>query len=160
VRLALLGCAFLCLLSSSTEGQQRHADSLWGAALLRVRPGTTIRLHSTALPGRVEGRLVGSTPSMVSLTVGVQPAEYARTAIDSLWVRRRATGTGALVGAIPGAIAGTVLGAVVNAVACSDDGGDPCPEAVPLLGLAGAATGAVLGAVVGSFIPKWQRRLP
>ena len=137
---------------------QASADSIWGAALSRLNPGAKIRIHAGGQ--RIEGRLIAGSAATLRLGVPAGSTDYTTAAIDSLWVRRSSAKTGAIVVAIPGAILGTALGILANGVGCQDDGGDPCPEAIPLLGLAGAATGAVLGAVIGSFIHRWERRIP
>jgi hypothetical protein len=134
-------------------------DSALGAALWRLKPGATIRLHERER-GRIEGRFVGMSGTTFTMAVQSEPNDFPFATVDSLWVRRTAVKTGAIVGAIPGAVAGTLFGILINGLGCSDDGGDPCPEAIPLAGLAGAAAGALLGAAVGSLIPRWQRRVP
>lgn len=134
------------------------ADSVWRAALARLTPGTTVRVHSRDR-GRIEGRVVGTWGTTLNLDTGAAPAEWSTAALDSLWVRGTAAKTGAIVGAVPGAVAGGLLGVVANELGCKESG-DTCPEAVPLLGLGGAAAGALLGAIVGSLIPKWHRRVP
>jgi hypothetical protein len=134
-------------------------DSVWRAAVARLTPGTTVRLHSRDR-GRIEGRLVGPGGTTLNLETGATRTEWSTATLDSLWVRRTSTKTGAIIGAISGAVAGGLLGAFANEVACQDEGGDPCPEAIPLLGLAGAAAGALVGGVIGSLIPKWQRKVP
>jgi len=137
----------------------QNQDSVWGAALARLRPGRAIRVHQTSR-GRIEGRFRSAAPAALSLDLVTSPTELSTAGLDSLWIRGNAARTGALVGAIPGAVAGVTLGVIANNVGCRDDGGDPCPEAIPLLGLAGAAGGALLGALIGSLIPKWHRRIP
>jgi hypothetical protein len=142
------------------KGQVRsERDSALGAALVRLHPGATIRIHSSSPPARVEGSFVSATPTTLYLTAGVQAGEYPRAGIDSLWVRHKATRNGAIIGAVPGGVFGLLVGWAATEF-CTDEGGDPCPEAVPLLGLGGAAAGALLGALIGSFVPKWQRRFP
>jgi hypothetical protein len=116
-------------------------------------------VHDTGR-GRIEGRFRSAAPARLTLDVAASPTELATAGLDSLWIRGNAARTGALVGAIPGAVAGVTLGVIANNLGCRDDGGDPCPEAVPLLGLAGAAAGALVGALIGSSIPKWHRRIP
>ncbi len=136
-----------------------NRDSVWGAALARLGPGRAIRLHHVDR-GRLEGRFRNANASSLILDVDTSPTELSTAGLDSLWVRSNAARAGALVGAIPGAAAGVTLGVIANNLGCRDEGGDPCPEAIPLLGLAGAAAGALVGALIGSSIPKWHRRIP
>lgn len=135
-----------------------NQDSVWGAALARLSPGRAIRVHQTGR-GRIEGTFRSAAPATLTLDLATSPTELSTAGLDSLWIRGTTARTGALVGAIPGAVAGVTVGVLAN-LACSDDGGDSCPEAIPLLGLAGAAGGALLGALIGSLIPKWHRRIP
>jgi len=121
-----------------------NRDSVWAAALARLSPRSTIRVHRIG-DGRIEGSL---------------PMEFPVATLDSLWVRGNSAKTGAIIGGISLAVAGAAYGAFANEVGCQDDGGDPCPEAIPLLGLAGAASGALLGALIGSAIPRWHLRVP
>lgn len=154
----LLACLTVVLLATTIGPLAAQApDSVWRAALARLTPGTAVRLHSRDR-GRIEGRLVGIWGTTLNLETGATRTEWSTATIDSLWVRRTNAKTGAIIGAIPGAVAGGLMGWIANEVACTE--GDPCPEAIPLGGLAGAAAGAILGGLVGSLIPKWQRRVP
>lgn len=132
------------------------AHPVWRAAT-RVPPGTIVRLHDRAL-GRLEGPLIAASASGIRLA-GAGDAPVPLAGVDSLWVRGNAAKTGAIIGAVPGAVGGVFLGMVANELGCQESG-DACPEAVPLLGLAGAAAGALVGTLVGSLIRKWHRRVP
>ena len=135
-------------------------DSVWAAALARLSPRNTIRVHQIGLSGRTEGQFARASATMLALAGTPASVEYPLTTIDSLWVRGNSAKTGAVIGGISGAIAGVAFGVMANEVGCKDDGGNPCPEAMPLLGLAGAATGALLGALIGAAIPRWHLRVP
>lgn len=152
--------ALLMLLPRPGEAQtpvDSQAHPVW-RAVARIEPGTTVRLRDRT-QGRLEGPLVSATPSAIRLAGAVGAAPIPLDRVDSLWVRGRATKTGAIIGAVPGAVGGAFLGMVANELGCQESG-DACPEAVPLLGLAGAAAGALAGALVGSLIRKWHRRVP
>lgn len=163
-RLKVLGAGFLIhvlLLASFAAAQTRSPlapDSAVGAAVARLRPGTTIRFNAANV-GRVEGRFAGASAATLTLADSGPPADYAIAAIDSVWVRGTAARRGALIGAIPVGLFGIAVGVGANSGACGESSGS-CPWAIPVLGLAGAAAGALLGALVGSQIPRWHRRVP
>lgn len=137
-----------------------HHDSVWAAALARLTPRNTIRIRQVGA-GRLEGQFARASGTVLALAGTPAPVEYPLARLDSLWVRGNSAKTGAVIGGFTGAIAGGVYGYMANEVGCKDEGvGDPCPEAIPLLGLAGAATGALVGALIGSAIPRWHRRVP
>jgi hypothetical protein len=100
--------------------------------------------------------LVLAPPVTAQLPTSVPAAD-----IDSLWVRGRATKTGALLGGLVGAVAGVGAGLFISQVICStqDCGVD---DAAPVLGLGagGLAGGALVGALIGSAVPKWRLRFP
>jgi len=153
--------ALILALVATTTGPvvAQVPDSVWRAAVARLTPGTTIRLHSRDR-GRIEGPLVGAEGTTLTLETGATRTEWSTATLDSLWVRRTNAKTGAIIGAIPGALFGVAVGVYFNEAGCQDGGGDPCSEAIPLAGLAGAAAGALVGGLIGSLIPKWQRKVP
>jgi hypothetical protein len=136
-----------------------NRDSVWAAALARLSPRNTIRVHRIA-DGRIEGSFTRASATTLVLAGTPEPMESPLATLDSLWVRGNSAKTGAIIGGISLAVAGAALGAFANEVACQDEGGDPCPEAIPVLGLAGAATGGLLGALIGLAIPRWHLRVP
>ena len=149
LRTHLLGCALV--LSSAPLAAQVSTDSAWATALRRLTPGADIRVHAVG-QGRITGRFrEASGPTLLLESDGVS-LPLRTNALDSLWVRGNAVKTGA--------IAGGFYGYLANELGCKDGGGDPCPEAIPLLALGGAAAGALLGALIGSTITKWHRRIP
>ena len=133
-------------------------DSVWGAALGRLRPSSNIRVHRIA-GGRIEGLFTRASATTLEMTNWDEAWELPVAALDSLWVQGNSAKKGAIIGGISLAAAGAVFGIFVNGVACQPDG-DPCPEAIPVLGLAGGAAGALLGALIGSAIPRWHLRVP
>lgn len=124
--------------------------------LQRLRPGQTIRLRLTD-GRRLESRIaaVGGDPFSISLTqVGTA---LTLEAIDSLWVRARATGRGALVGA--GVLGTSQL--VFWGLLCGDHPGQErvCSHGVTAtMTTFGLVGGVLLGAGVGSLVPKWPLR--
>jgi len=75
--------------------------------------------------------------------------------ISGLWVRGRATKTGAIIGAIAGVGFGAFLGMIVASV-CEYDCPDR-PAAMAVGGLLGGASGVGMGAIIGAAIPRWKR---
>ena len=120
---------------------------------LTLRPNEVVRLR--AHDGlRIEGRLLEVDGSSQRLRISSLASPVSVSDIDSLWVRRRATGTGAIVGAA----AGGMLLFVPNYLICGSEG--PCDDWGTLTAatLGGAAAGALLGAAVGMLFPKWRLR--
>lgn len=118
-----------------------------------------IRVHQAG-NGRIEGQFANGSGSTLVLTGTSGPREFSTISLDSLWVRGTSAKRGAIIGGIAGVSAGVAFGVFANEVGCKDDSGDPCPEAIPLMGLAGAAAGALVGALIGSAFPHWHRRVP
>jgi len=121
-----------------------------------LKPGQVVRVRIVD-HARFETRLGGmpADPGTDLFSGAAIPFEAAR--VDSLWVRGRATWTGAIVGA---AIA-TPLSFGFWAFACTlGADGSGCDQwgTVTLLSLAGGAAGAMIGAGVGAMVPKWRLR--
>jgi hypothetical protein len=135
------------------------SDSAWAAAMARLKPEGLVRIHQIG-GGRIEGRFARGSATTLVLAGAPAPVEYSTATLDSLWVRGTSAKRGAIIGSITLGIAGMGLGVFANAVACESDGGDSCPEAIPILGVLGAAGGGLLGALIGSAIPSWHRRIP
>lgn len=145
VRMCLLIAAVSLAPLAELLGQAEPAT-----ALARLRTGQTlrIRLHDgQSLQARVAS--VDSEPRIVRSAA--PDLAIPLSAIDSLWLKRHATKTGALVGAI---VLGAGMGATVASY-CST--GDECADGAWLAGAGiGAGAGALLGAGIGSLIPKWR----
>jgi hypothetical protein len=119
----------------------------------RLRAGQTVRVR-LADGQRFEAKLVGVDSNLV-LRFAQSPQTVPISSIDSLWLRRRGTGRGALIGGVVVGGAAFALGALV----CTALGeGDGCSnwDYVTGFGLAGGAVGALLGAGVGSLFPRWR----
>ena len=121
----------------------------------RLDPGQVVRVSAVGqtrfvtrlggMPGAPAGELFASADV---------PFDAAR--VDSLWVRGRATWTGAIVGAAVLTPAG-FLGWGMLCEGADDDG---CPSWGLVAGLAvgTGAVGALLGAGIGALIPTWRLR--
>ena len=121
----------------------------------QLRRGQTVRVRLAHGP-RLERRFVSvdSTPPS-SMYLSQPDLVIPLTAIDSLWVKGRATLTGAIVG-------GLVLGGLsfgTGAVVCAavHQGGE-CQDWGVVWGvaLAGTAGGALFGAALGRLVVKWR----
>lgn len=134
-----------------------NRDSVWGAALARLRPGKTIRIHLIG-NGRIEGEFAHGSATTLTLAGTPAPVEHSTAALDSLWVRGTGAKTGALIGGVAGLLVGTAFGVLING-SCEADGAS-CGGWVPGAGLAGAAVVGLLGAAIGSGFTHWRRRVP
>ena len=136
-------------------------SDLWGqgsidTAFSALKPGQMVRLRAHG-GNRTESRVVSVRTESPALWLEGASAPYDGATIDSLWVRGRATATGAIVGAVVFGAATSGAGLAIckglseSSSSCGSD------TTVPLF-LAGAAGGALIGAVIGSAIPKWRLR--
>src|SRR2546426_7445217 len=140
----VLACCVLSVPCAVVEGQTG----------VRLHAGQTVRVR-LADAQRFQARLVGVDSSPLVLRFAQSPQGVPISSIDSLWLRRSGTGTGAIIGGIVVGGASFALGAVV----CTAVGeGDGCSnwDYVTGFGLAGGAVGALLGAGVGSLFPRWR----
>jgi hypothetical protein len=109
---------------------------------------------------RVTGRLVALSAGAAQIEAVAGLRSVSLAAVDSVWVRGRATKTGMLVGAVTGAIVtGIFVGLVVSAM-CEVDCDNVGLEG-GLVGFGiGAVGGALVGAAIGAAIPRWRLRFP
>jgi hypothetical protein len=115
-----------------------------------------LRAENAMVTGRLQSLAVGS--ATLETTQGSRSVSLA--GVDSVWVRHRSTGTGALIGGIAGGVAGGVFVGLLAAAVCESD----C-ENIGLRGglygfAIGGAGGALVGAAIGAAIPKWRLRWP
>jgi hypothetical protein len=159
VRPWLPALAALVLVGASASAQA--PDSARAAVVHTLSFGTRVRLDLLHA-GMVEGRFTRGTDTILTLVRHDESTSIRLRDIERLWVRGRATGTGALVGAGVGIVAGVVYGLLIGQVACEPvDGGDcTTAEVAALTGLIGGAGGALAGAGIGLAIPVWRLRFP
>jgi|SRR5687767_1707907 len=149
-----LGFAFaICtlVLASDLRGQI-PLDS----ALRTLKPGDAVRIRMSGAE-RIESRLVSVQPSPLGLRLAEPGTVIDAGAIDSLWVRGRAT----RIGTNTGAVVGGVMSFAFSAALCTGIAyGSGCHAwgTVAALGVGGAIGGALIGAGIGSRIPRWQLR--
>jgi len=109
-----------------------------------------IRVSSSGYPRR-EARLLEHSATEIVLDLE-RPLRIPITSIDTLWERRTASKTGALVGGLLGAGAGILV-----ATQAVEEGETPSVGYVGLFAVGGAVGGGLLGALVGRAFPKWHR---
>ncbi len=91
----------------AVAGQNTSPELAAVAELLQI--GQHIRI-ATVMPGQFEGVLVSRQESELELMVDSRSMQIPLQDVDRLWVRGRATGTGALVGLGVGAVLGAAAG--------------------------------------------------
>jgi hypothetical protein len=133
---------------------QGSIETAFGA----LKPGQRVRLRAQG-GDRTESRVLSVRTESPALWLEGASSPYDGATIDSLWVRGRATGSGAIVGAL--AIGPASFAAAAALCSGLSEGGG-CHEwgAVTAFSLAGAAGGALIGALIGTGIPKWRLRYP
>lgn len=120
---------------------------------MRLNQTVRVRLHDGS---RVEGAVAAVADAPLALRLAHPESLVPATAIDSLWLRGRATGTGAIVGALPVGAATTAVALGFCEAYSPVDGCDLWgPATLPVI-LGGFGGGALLGAGVGALIPKWR----
>ena len=147
--------SFLLLLLGAPSLVAQTADSV----LAPLVPKTSlVRLRTEGT--RVTGRLIALTSGVATLETDSGNRSASLATVDSIWVRGRATRTGAIVGGIAGAV---LFGAFVGYVAegiCEVDCDNSFLEGALVGGALGLGGGALLGAGIGALIPKWRLRFP
>jgi hypothetical protein len=152
--LALIPCAWDDAAGQdSATAQRRHA------AIQALRLGQHVRIATPA--GQYQGLLTRTDAGAVWITWDSAVTPVRLPEIERLWVRGRATRSGALIGAVAGAAIGAAAGLFIGTVVCNDpDCQANTAEAVAALGLGGGAAGALAGTIIGRTIPRWHQRFP
>ena len=149
--------AVLCALACARGLLPLQAQSLDTVLTRQVERTSLVRLRSEG--ARLTGRLIAVGGGVATVETETGRRGVSLSGVDTVWVRGRAAGTGAVVGGIAGAVGlGIFTALVVDAMCETDD----CETAGAGLvgGLIGGAGGALLGAGIGALIPKWKRRWP
>jgi hypothetical protein len=100
---------------------------------------------------RREARLLEHSATEIVLDLD-RPLRIPVTSIDTLWDRRTASKTGALVGGLLGAGIGVLV-----ATQAVEKGETPPAAWIGLFAIGGTVGGGLLGALVGRAFPKWHR---
>jgi hypothetical protein len=149
----LVTIASLC--ARAQEPDTLSAAQRAGLALARLGDGQWVRLRGSRV-GLIEGSVVSSSPTLVTLRTDGLRVEVPAPGVDSLWVLGSHAGSGALIGGAVGGIGlGVLAAAVANSFNCKS-----CTSDVAEVRLVGAAGGALIGALIGAAVPKWRLRVP
>lgn len=130
-------------------------DSI-ATVLGRLNPGQVVRVRLED-QRRVVGRILETRNAAPGLLLEGVDSPLPAHAIDTLWVRGRATKHGAIIGAAVGGVSSFAAAALI-CEAVSEGNGCDVWGTVTAIGLGGAAGGALLGAAVGAAVPRWHRR--
>ena len=160
-RASCLAALIAITLPVGSEGQAvAQSPGILAPILSELRPGSGVRVRAAdAL--RVEGSFLALEGPQMLVDRDAEVYRVPVDRIEALWVRRPATGRGALLGAMAGTVIGGVLGVLAGEVLC-DDGGCSWStlEAVGLLGASGAVLGLAGGALIGSSTSMWRLAWP
>lgn len=147
--------------STSLAAQDSAGVSVERRAVIRaLHVGQRLRIER---PGgaRLEGAFSAASGDSLVMAGDLGLAQLSDSDIDKLWVRGRATKTGAIIGGIVGLLAGVGYGLLVGEVICNnEDCNADTGAVVAAVGLGGALVGAGGGALIGAAIPKWHLRFP
>jgi hypothetical protein len=114
-----------------------------------LRDSQWIRVSGTG-HARLEARLLEHSATEIVLHLE-RPLRVPATSIDTMWERRTASKTAALVGGLLGAGIGVLV-----ATQAVEKGETASADYVGLFAIGGAAGGGLLGALVGRAFPKWH----
>jgi hypothetical protein len=157
---AVLATGLLTLAVAPAHAQEPDtlsAAQRAGAALARLGAGQRVRIVGSEV-GFVDGSVVSSSMSLVTLRLDSSTVTVPTPRIDSLWVKHGThAGTGALIGAIVG---GVVVGAAFSNICERGEVCDNQTAATAFGALAGAVPGGLLGALIGLAVPKWKLEVP
>lgn len=144
--------AFSTLIAVCDLGGQIPIES----SVATLKPGETVRIRVTG-GERIESRLVSVHPEPLGLQLAQPGTFFEVGAIDSLWVKGRATQAGTNIGALVGGVLSFAFGAAV-CTGVAYGSGCGAWGTVAALGVGGAIGGALIGAGIGSRVPRWQLR--
>lgn len=129
------------------------------AAIQALHLGRRIRIATASR--EFQGAFTGADASRLWITRDSAVTAVALADIDRLWVRGRATKTGALIGTLAGVVIGVAVGLFIGEVVCN---GPDCQantaQVVVVLGLGGGGAGGLGGTIIGLGIPSWHQRFP
>lgn len=152
----ILGLAGVVAISAGAAAQESPVTDVRVLALRSLRAGRTVRVS-----GRDIGTLTGSFVEVRDGALWLQHQPTNRSApvagIDSIWVSRGRSRTGALAGLLIGSVVGV---AVLSNKPCQLVGDSGCFHEAYLEGVGITLGGMVIGALIGSGAKSWQLRYP
>jgi hypothetical protein len=123
------------------------------AVIAQVTPGAHVRIEDTK--GRVwEGRYIAITDGAVVLDEPL--ARIPSASIRQVWIRGRATRSGAIIGGVLLGLSKAALAAFGAGFQCEHCQGAVRAASARGFGI-GAGIGALTGGLVGAAFPKWHR---
>lgn len=123
------------------------------AVIAQVTPGAQVRIEDTK--GRVwEGRYIAITDGAVVLDDPL--ARIPSASIRQVWIRGRATRSGAIIGGVLFGLSKAARAAIGAGFQCEDCQGAVRAASARGFGI-GAGIGALAGGLVGAAFPKWHR---
>lgn len=125
--------------------------------MTKLRTGEQIRISAEGMQ-RLVGRAGVASHDTLDFAQDDMVRRIPLPAIDTLWVRGGAGGTGAIIGGTVGAVLGLIALAAAHGT-CEYDCGYSGLEIVGGI-LVGAAVGVPVGAIIGGRVQKWHRRYP
>lgn len=141
------------LVSGTCVAELRGQESLSAT----LKPGQTVRVR-TPDGAQIVAAIDSLRSDPLALWLAGQPSPFDAAAVDSLWRKVTAVGSGAAIGA--GVAGGLSLAFWTFAchVGTGLSGGEGCDAwgTVVLLSLGGAVGGGLIGAAIGSAVPKWR----
>jgi hypothetical protein len=158
---ALLGLVVAALLHATPVRAQTADTTAITTALWTACPGSLVRV-ATRSDGVVQGRCGTVQDGRLLVTSAGNERAIELVQIDTVWLRRRATGRGAAVGAVVGGAALGLFGLWAGHELCEQPNG--CGSEPYQIGAVAAFTGVLGGSLTGGFIgynvTAWSRRYP
>jgi len=160
----LIVCFFSLLITFGSQANAQNskqndlAQDTRSKTIAKLKSNSLVRTHTTEL-GLIEGQFLKYTGDSLFLASYLERKSVSLPAIDALWVRGRATKTGAIVGGAIGAVGGGLLGVFAVGIGSFESGDDPNYFAGAVGGgILGGGICGLLGAGIGAAIPKWHLR--
>jgi len=153
---------FVLLALTAPTVASAQGDSLAMAAMSRLKPGNTIRVHVIG-QGWLNGSVTRNYVDSLVLSSDQQERVVPTVSLDSVLVRHGHAGIGAGVGILVGMLVGA-------SAKCETPPASNLSDAVASIGpqidcgvqhmMAGLAVGALIGAIIGGAMPSWEHRVP